>query len=210
MNGHPAAMDRRALLQNAGFALLAAGLIPALAPTARAVEASTGAAEPIEKLSQALVAVGRSGKSAAFEQRVAMLAPAVDGAFDLPSVLRVSVGPRWDALSADDQKQLEAVFRRYTVASYVANLASSDLPKVSPQTRALPNGDQVVDTQAGDVKLSYVMRQTPAGWKAVDVLADGSISRVAVQRSDFRALLAKGGGQALVSSLEQKVSELSS
>jgi phospholipid transport system substrate-binding protein len=65
-----------------------------------------------------------------------------------------------------------------------------------------------VDTQAGDVKLSYVMRQTPAGWKAVDVLADGSISRVAVQRSDFRALLANGGSPALVASLEQKVSEL--
>jgi phospholipid transport system substrate-binding protein len=40
------------------------------------------------------------------------------------------------------------------------------------------------------------------------VLADGAISRVAVQRSDFRALLAKGGGQALVASLKQKVDEL--
>jgi phospholipid transport system substrate-binding protein len=66
----------------------------------------------------------------------------------------------------------------------------------------------VVDTEAGDVKLSYVMRRTPSGWKAVDVLADGAISRVAVQRSDFRALLAKGGGQALVASLQQKVDEL--
>ena len=34
------------------------------------------------------------------------------------------------------------------------------------------------------------MRQVNAdAWKAVDVLLDGTISRVAVQRSDFRSLL---------------------
>jgi phospholipid transport system substrate-binding protein len=54
-----------------------------------------------------------------------------------------------------------------------------------------------------------VMLQTPAGWKAVDVLADGAISRVAVQRSDFRGLLANGGVAALVLSLERKVADLS-
>lgn len=197
-------LDRRALIRTAGLAVLSAGF----AQRAMAADAGPAASAPIERLSAALVSVGRSGKSAAFDQRVAMLTPAVDGAFDLPAVLRVSVGPRWDALSDDDKTRLEAVFRRYTVASYVANLTTSDMPKVSPQTRALPNGDEVVDTEAGDIKLSYVMHQTQAGWKAVDVLADGAISRVAVQRSDFRALLARGGSPALVASLEQKVSEL--
>ena len=37
--------------------------------------------------------------------------------------------------------------------------------------------------------LDYVMRQGEKGRRAVDVLLDGSISRVAVQRSDFRSLL---------------------
>ena len=44
---------------------------------------------------------------------------------------------------------------------------------------------------------------------AVDVLADGSISRVAVQRSDFRRLVARGGAQALIDSLNQKTADLS-
>jgi phospholipid transport system substrate-binding protein len=43
----------------------------------------------------------------------------------------------------------------------------------------------------------------------VDVLAAGSISRVAVQRSDFRHLLSNGGGDALVASLQRKTSDLS-
>ncbi len=53
------------------------------------------------------------------------------------------------------------------------------------------------------------MRPENGSWKAVDVLADGSISRVAVQRSDFRQLLADGTGQDLVASLTAKVASLS-
>jgi phospholipid transport system substrate-binding protein len=43
----------------------------------------------------------------------------------------------------------------------------------------------------------------------IDVLLDGTISRVAVQRSDFRGLLADGDASALVASLEQKIADLS-
>ena len=58
-------------------------------------------------------------------------------------------------------------------------------------------------------ELDYVMNQTPAGWKVVDVLAAGSISRVAVQRSDFRHILSNGGGDALLMSLQRKTADLS-
>jgi len=57
-------------------------------------------------------------------------------------------------------------------------------------------------------EIDYVMRQSGT-WRAVDVLADGSISRVAVQRSDFRRLVMQGGAQALIESLNQKTSDLS-
>jgi phospholipid transport system substrate-binding protein len=57
--------------------------------------------------------------------------------------------------------------------------------------------------------LDYVMRAEDAGWKAVDILLDGSISRVAVQRSDFRSLLRPGDASALIESLQRKVDQLS-
>ena len=57
-------------------------------------------------------------------------------------------------------------------------------------------------------RIDYVMKQTEAGWRAVDVLLDGSISRVAVQRSDFRAQL-EGGPDALLATLRKKVADLS-
>jgi phospholipid transport system substrate-binding protein len=43
----------------------------------------------------------------------------------------------------------------------------------------------------------------------VGVLTDGSISRVALQRSDFQALLASGGAPALAAGLERKAVTLS-
>ena len=53
------------------------------------------------------------------------------------------------------------------------------------------------------------MEPASSSWKTVDVLAAGSISRVAVQRSDFRRVLSAGGGDALLDSLRRKTSDLS-
>jgi hypothetical protein len=50
-------------------------------------------------------------------------------------------------------------------------------------------------------------RQMPSGWKIVDGPADGSISRVVVQRSDFRRVLTNGGGDALLASLQRRTSD---
>ena len=80
--------------------------------------------------------------------------------------------------------------------------------------RSLGNGEVVVDSRlrradGSSVALDYVTRRGPAGWQAVDVLTKGSISRVAVQRSDFRGLLTSGGAPGLVAGLEHKVANLS-
>ena len=68
---------------------------------------------------------------------------------------------------------------------------------------------KIISSSGESHELDYVMRQEGGAWKAVDVLADGSISRVAVQRSDFRRLVSRGGAQALIESLNQKTTDLS-
>ena len=170
----------------------------------------------VQSFNAALLGVMKAGADAPFARRYAMLQPVVDRTFDLDAILRVSVGPHWASMPADQQAALSASFRRYTVANFVANFDSykGETIETAPGQQALANGDQVVATRiispdGSPVALSYVMRQTPAGWKAVDVLAEGSISRVATQRSDFRNLLVSGGGPALVTSLENKVAALS-
>ena len=85
--------------------------------------------------------------------------------------------------------------------------------EISHDTRTV-GSEQVVETKVipknGTThELDYVMRQGASGWRVVDILADGSISRVAVQRSDFRRVLSRGGAQALADSLRTKSADLS-
>jgi hypothetical protein len=57
-------------------------------------------AAPISALLDALAAGMRAGKSTPFARRAAALRPAVERAFDLPAILRASVGPRWASIPA--------------------------------------------------------------------------------------------------------------
>jgi phospholipid transport system substrate-binding protein len=183
--------------------------------TPRAI-ADSAAVAPIRTLCDALIGVMKVGHTAPFQQRYNTLAPVVDRVFDLPVVLQVSVGPTWSTLASDQQSTLEVAFRRYTLANYVSNFDNftGQHFEVEPDTKSLPNGEQLAQTKiisaSGEShELDYVMRNVGGAWKAIDVLADGSISRVAVQRSDFRRLVARGGAQALIESLNQKTSDLS-
>ncbi len=207
-------IDRRSALR---LALAGVAAVPLLGRSGSALAAGAeGAVGPVQAFDGALLAAMKAGGRTPFAHRYAMLEPAVDRTFDLDAILRVSVGPHWASLPADQQAALQTAFRRYTVANFVANFDTytGETIEASPDARSLANGDQVVTTRitssgGAPTVLAYVMRQTPAGWKAVDVLADGSISRVATQRSDFRGLLSSGGGSALVASLQSKVVSLS-
>ena len=193
-------------------ALATAGIAVAL-PRAKADPAAVA---PIRELCDHLLDVMRAGQATPFPQRFATLAPVIDRTFDLPAILQLSVGPSWSSLAPDQQANLLTAFRRYTVANYVNSFDNYKGQRfdVSPDTKSLPNGEQLAQTKiissSGDShELDYVMRRGGNAWKAVDVLADGSISRVAVQRSDFRRLVSRGGAQALIESLNQKTTDLS-
>jgi phospholipid transport system substrate-binding protein len=170
---------------------------------------------PAHQLIAGLLQVMKAGSSTPFAKRFDMLAPVIDQTFDLTSILSASVGPlTWQTMPPDQQQALMAAFRRYTVSSYVNSFNDFNGQRflINPETRSVGD-EEVVDTQiipvSGDKHaLDYVMRQTPAGWRIVDVLADGAISRVAVQRSDFRQVIRTGGAPALSQSLKAKTDGL--
>jgi phospholipid transport system substrate-binding protein len=170
---------------------------------------------PVEQLHAGLISIMKAGKTVSFRQRYETIAPVIGRTFDLEAILRQVVGPRWASLPVDQQAALADAFRRYTIASYVANFDTNWGQRfdTEPGVRAVGN-DRVVETRIAlpggrAHALDYVMRQESGGWKVVDVLAEGSISRVASQRSEMRSVLADGGGAELLVSLRQKTAELS-
>jgi phospholipid transport system substrate-binding protein len=195
--------------------LLAAGCAAVLVPVMARAQANSPTA-PISALNGSLITIMKAGDQTPFVQRYRTLAPVVDEVFDLSRILRISVGSYWSSLPAPQQQKLLEVFRSFIIATYVANFHSynGDTSSISAQTRAV-GSEQVVSSTlvrpSGDnLRIDYVMGQTSTGWKIQDILLDGTISRVAVQRSDFASLLSDGNASQLIASLEQKVSTLSS
>lgn len=206
-------IGRRTLLRLAINASLVA--VPWL-PARAQIAAATDPIRPIQRLNDALLAAMQSGQRTPFAQRFSALTPVIEQTFDLDAVLAVSVGLGWSSLPDSQKPALRAAFLRYTVASYAANFDSysGQVFQISPTVRDAGNGrvlvhTKIVSTNGSTRPLDYLMRNGQSGWKAVDVLEDGSISRVAVQRSDFRGLLDSGGVPALVTALRQKVVTLS-
>lgn len=205
-------LNRRAFLLSISIAAAAPAITAARSTPSRAGNAI---AQPLHDLYDNLEAAMRAGRATPFTQRFNVLAPVIDQVFDLETVLKVSIGLRWDSLDADMRARLLKAFRRFTVATYVANFDKYDDEhfKILPEIRN-SGTDRIVETEivSADgqrIRVDYVMRDIGGTWRAVDVLLEGSISRVAVQRSDFRKILAKGDAEALIASLKRKIADLS-
>jgi phospholipid transport system substrate-binding protein len=203
-------MHRRRLLL---AALLAPVAAPSVAP-ALAQTAGDPAIAPLEAFGAALIVAMKAGQAKNFDQRAAGLRPAITAAFDLPTILARSIGPDYTGYSEAQKSALLDAFTAFTVASWTANFNhwNGEVFRVLSPVRKL-GANEIVSTEiAGPegepTKLDFVMQSGAGGWQVVDILLDGTISRVAVQRSDFRALLASGGPDALVASLRRKTAQL--
>ena len=136
------------------------------------------------------------------------IGPIIDRAFDLPLMTRLAVGPSWTTTPPADQQALVAAFRRMTFAQYATNFDSwsGERFAIAPQIDAR-GGDRLVRTTLttpgkADIPISYRLRASGGDWKIIDVFYRNSISQIATRRSDFAAVLAKGGAKALVTHLD--------
>ena len=59
-------------------------------------------------------------------------------------------------------------------------------------------------------RLDYLMRQDQGSWRISDVYLDGTISQLAVHRSEFHSILQREGVDGLVMALNRKVDLLQS
>jgi phospholipid transport system substrate-binding protein len=183
-------------------------------PLVRPATAEPSVDQRLRELYVALDAIMRAGHIKPFAERFDALAPVVDRVFDLETVRKVSVGLRWDSMDAGNRGSLLRAYRRFTIATYVANFNkyNGEPFQILPGSRD-SGSDRIVETEivtGGDhLRLDYVMRDDRGTWRAVDVLLEGSIGRVAVQRPDFRRILANGDADALVARLRRKIADLS-
>jgi phospholipid transport system substrate-binding protein len=179
--------------------------------------ADTPEAAPISSLDSALIAVMKAGSAnASFQSRYDQLDPAVKQALNLNVILQNSVGVEWSTIPAAQQQQLENVFEQFTVTSYVNGFGGygGQQIQVLPAERDL-GAKKIVETQivpsdgSAPTRLDYVMADGDSGWQATDVLFNGTISKVAIQSSDFSSLVNSGDASQLIAALKTKIATLS-
>ena len=199
----PAATRKIASLSLA--TLLAVGLL---------TQTATAAADPQEMVRGfygVLLSNMRDGRMLGESGRYARLAPVVERTFDIPSMTRLAIGPTWETLAPAQQQRLIAAFAHYIAATYADQFDtySGEQLQVAgerPRGADLMVQTRIVKANGETTRLDYLMRQG----RISDVYLDGTISQLAVHRSEFHSILQREGVDGLVAALNRKVDLLKS
>jgi phospholipid transport system substrate-binding protein len=161
-----------------------------------------------------LLTAMKNGPTLGQSGRYARLAPVVDRLFDIPSMTRLAIGPTWATLSPAQQRQLVEAFRHYVAATYADRFDSWSGEQLRVTGERPYNADvivqtKIVKTNGETTTLDYLMHQNQGTWQISDVYLDGSISQLAIQRSEFHSILRRDGVDGLVMALNRKTDLLS-
>lgn len=178
---------------------------------------AAGAAEPspaevvVRRLNATLLDVMKNAQTLGYAGRRDKIAPAVEQAFDVPFMAEKVVGGHWAALPEADRTRWVALFREFLAANYAGRFdrysgqtfedlgqEPSAFDTVMVHTRLVNPGDESVD-------LNYRLHDTPAGWRIVDVILKGTVSELALRRSDYTAVIDRAGFAALETYLREKI-----
>jgi len=181
-------------------------------PAVVVAQAPDPAIATIDGLDNALLESMKAGHAGA-EARYVRLLPAVERAFDLPTMTRFAVGGAWSGYAPGEQAALTKAFGRLTAANLAHNFTSFEGEQftVNPvvQTRGLDKlvRSQIVPKSGDPTELNYRMRQAGGSWKVIDVYF-GAISQLTAQRSDFAAAAVPGGAADLIRKINAKADDL--
>ncbi len=168
----------------------------------------------VSKLNDALAGVLKDAEKLGYQGRFDRLAPALDAAFDRSFMAHQALGRQWDTLSAADQARWQQVFSTMATANYAsrfdhwAGQTFTILGEEAGANDTVMVRTKVTDPGHEDVELTYRMRETPAGWKVIDIYLKGTVSEIALRRSEYAVVLKRDGFEALVASLNGKIAEL--
>ena len=57
------------------------------------------------------------------------------------------------------------------------------------------------------MSINYLMRESEAGWRIVDVFLDAKYSEIAVKRSEYTAVIKRDGLAGLIEVMKQKIND---
>ena len=173
------------------------------------------AAPTVENLHEGLVAIMRSADELGYRGRYDHLSPIVVENFDLEFMAEKSVGRHWKKLDANDRERWLEAFVRLITANYAGRFngfSGEQFETLGEETAV--HETRVVMTRLvrpgdEDVQLNYRLREIDGRWRIIDIYLNGTVSELALRRSEYSSVLKRDGFEKLISTLHDRVESLS-
>lgn len=195
------------------IALALGAASPAAAADPPPAEASPDAAATaaIETLHETLLGAMKDADALGFSGRLERIRPVLLDLYDFPFMAEKSAGLGWRDLDEAERARLVDAFSRLAIATYAARFDRYDGARfetlgVQPASHdTVLVKTRIVRGNGEAVALDYRMRAESGRWRIIDVFMNGTVSELALRRSQYSGLLKREGFDALLQAIEQKI-----
>jgi phospholipid transport system substrate-binding protein len=192
---------------------LLAPLLGALLLAAASRAEDSAARVTVERLDAAYLDVMKNATRLGYAGRFAKLEPVLKKSFDFAAMARLSVGGRWKDFTPAQQAKLTETFGKLSVATYAGRFigySGERFEIVGEEPSA--QGTVLVRTRVvipgkDAVELDYRLHPGPDGWHIIDVFMNGTVSELALRRSEYSAVLDRDGFDGLITALDGKIAD---
>lgn len=172
------------------------------------------AATVIRQFNDRLIEVMKTGARLGFKGRVEKLRPAILDVYDMKGMTANTLGTAAAKLTSEESTKLVDAYTAFSVATYASQFTAWDGERFDlGETRPSTGGSVIVASwivprSGNPTAIDYVMREVDGKWKVIDVLYEGTISQVAVRRSEFTSIFRNDGLAGLMAAIEKQTASL--
>ncbi|MBW2427226.1 MAG: ABC transporter substrate-binding protein [Deltaproteobacteria bacterium] len=196
----------------------AAAIEPAAASdkvaAAQPVIAAEAPVQVVETFHAGLLDIMKRAQELGQAGRVEEMGPLMGKVFDLDFMASKAIGTHWRRLSDADKARWTEVFKRFTTASYAGRFTgfkgeefvTLGLEEAARGTRLVLT--KIIVPGEDDVQLNYRLLENDGHWRVIDVYLNGTVSELALRRSEYASALKREGFEELVAAIETKIADL--
>jgi len=172
------------------------------------------ATKVIARFNATLLDVLQHAETLGYQGRFDKIAAAVPDVFDIGFMAEKSIGKYWKPLPDADKVRWVELFRDFTAANYAGNLDKFSGQRFEIHGEEPDQNDTtvvhttIVDPSSENVDMNYRLHQTPAGLRVIDIYLKGTVSELALRRSDYTSVLEREGFDGLVRTVRAKIADL--
>jgi phospholipid transport system substrate-binding protein len=142
------------------------------------------------------------------QERRAQLRQIIANRFDFTEMAKRSLGPNWQKVNNDEQREFVELFTELLEKSYADQIESYNGEKIVYGRENVSQDQADVDTKivtkkGEEVSVNYKLRSNAGDWKVYDVVIE-NISIVNNFRSQFNRILANASFAELLKKLQSK------